>query len=167
MRFRTTCSIRNPFVLMLSFVFRLIIIFALSNAVIASEKIKPTQLDNFDISQYKGKVVYLDFWASWCIPCRKSFPWMNQMHNKYADKNLVIIAVNLDKKQILAEKFLEQTPANFKIIYDPKGQLAKKYKIKGMPSSIIFNSSGEIVVAHTGFFVKKTLQYEKQLQSLL
>jgi len=167
MRFRTANFIRTPLILVASFIFSLVFVFTTSPSVMASEKFELSQSDNFDISQYKGKVVYLDFWASWCIPCRKSFPWMNQMQNKYADKNLVIIAVNLDKKRNLAEKFLNEISANFKIIYDPKGQLAKKYQIKGMPSSIIFNSSGEIVVAHTGFFVKKTLQYEKQIQSLL
>ena len=119
--------------------------------------------DLLDLSKYKGKVVYLDFWASWCVPCRKSFPWMNKMQQQYSQKDLVIIAVNLDKKKELAAAFLQENPAQFNIMYDPKGTLAKKYQIKGMPSSIIFGRSGKPVIAHTGFFSKKIKLYENEI----
>jgi len=121
------------------------------------------EIDSFDLNQYKGKVVYLDFWASWCVPCRKSFPWMNQLTEEYSTADLVIIAVNLDKKEELAEEFLKENPANFDIFYDPKGVLAKRFKIKGMPSSVIFDRAGKPVAAHTGFFVKKIQQYEHEI----
>lgn len=117
-----------------------------------------------NLAEYKGKVVYLDFWASWCVPCRKSFPWMNTMQQQYSPDDLVIIAVNLDKKKELATSFLDENPANFKILYDPKGQLAKKFQIKGMPSSVIFDRNGKPVVAHTGFFIKKISDYEAEIQ---
>jgi len=120
---------------------------------------------SFDINQYKGKVVYLDFWASWCVPCRKSFPWMNQLQQKYSPDDLIIIAVNLDKKKSLAAEFLLENPAKFKIIYDPKGQLAKQFHIKGMPSSVIFDRNGKPVKAHTGFFTKKINEYEQEIQN--
>ena len=116
-----------------------------------------------DLSNYKGKVVYLDFWASWCIPCRKSFPWMNKQLEQYSSEDLVIIAVNLDKKRELAEQFLIENPAKFSIVYDPKGQLAKFLKIKGMPSSVIFDRNGNPISAHTGFFEKKIELYENEL----
>ena len=82
----------------------------------------------FDLKNYQGKVVYLDFWASWCVPCRKSFPWLNQLRNRYSEKQLVIVAVNLDKEAALAADFLKQYPANFDIFYDPEGVLAKMVK---------------------------------------
>jgi thiol-disulfide isomerase/thioredoxin len=116
-----------------------------------------------DLSNYKGKIVYLDFWASWCIPCRKSFPWMNKQLEQYSSEDLVIIAVNLDKKRALAEQFLIDNPAKFNIVYDPKGQLAKYLKIKGMPSSVIFDRNGNPITAHTGFFEKKIEQYQSEL----
>jgi thiol-disulfide isomerase/thioredoxin len=122
--------------------------------------------NNFDISEYKGKVVYLDFWASWCIPCRKSFPWMNQMRQNYSEKDLVIIAINLDKKRALANDFLQDYSANFNIIYDPKGSIAKYYQIKGMPSSIIFDRHGKARFAHTGFFTESIPEYEQQIRQL-
>ncbi len=123
--------------------------------------------DTFNIQDYRGKVVYLDFWASWCIPCRKSFPWMNKMQANYGDKGLVIIAINVDKKRPLAEKFLSQIPANFSILYDPQGKQAKAFKIKGMPSSVLFDKEGQIVTSHTGFFSKKIPQYEEEILALL
>jgi len=73
--------------------------------------------ETFNLSDYQGKVVILDFWASWCVPCRRSFPWMNEMQNKYGDDGLVIVAVNLDSEVSDAEAFLERYPADFSIYY--------------------------------------------------
>ena len=146
----------------------LIFILVLQNGSIVSASEKSAQPNElFDITQYHGKVVYLDFWASWCVPCRKSFPWMNQLRQTYTTEQLIVIAVNLDKKRALAEKFLKENPANFEIIYDPKGQLAKHYAIKGMPSSVIFDKTGKPVIAHTGFFTKKINQYEQEIRNIV
>ncbi|PCI65512.1 MAG: thioredoxin [Gammaproteobacteria bacterium] len=125
------------------------------------------ELEELDLKQYQGKVVYLDFWASWCIPCRKSFPWLNDLGKKYSSDELVVIAVNLDKKKSLATEFLNKYPASFKIIYDPKGLLAKKYKIKGMPSSVLFGKDGKPKFAHKGFFPSKIESYEKEIDQLI
>jgi thiol-disulfide isomerase/thioredoxin len=126
-------------------------------------------LDDFEqaMEQYKGKVVYLDFWASWCVPCRKSFPWMNAMQTKHKNEGLIVLSVNLDTQAALAETFLQQTPANFAIIYDAKGKLAKKFKLKGMPSSYLFNRQGKIISAHSGFNNKKQQKYEQEIQKAL
>lgn len=115
----------------------------------------------------KGKVVYIDFWASWCIPCRKSFPWLNDLKAKYQQQGLTILSINLDHSRVLADEFLAQIPADFPVIYDPKGLIAKKYKLKGMPSSFIVNRQGEIVSAHVGFNQQKKLSYEKEINALL
>lgn len=117
------------------------------------------------LKQHQGSVVYVDFWASWCGPCRKSFPWMNEMQDKY--NNLKIISINLDQNKELATEFLNENPANFSIIYDPKGTLAKKYKLQGMPSSYIYNKAGKLVASHAGFTETKKNKYEIELQMLL
>jgi len=85
------------------------------------------------LNDYKGKLVYLDFWASWCIPCRKSFPFMNEMQSKYKDKGLEIIAINLDTDITLVRKFLKQYPAQFKIAYDSTGDIAENLILKQCP----------------------------------
>jgi len=119
------------------------------------------------MEQHKGKVVYVDFWASWCVPCRKSFPWMNAMQAKHQQDGLVVLSINLDAQAELAEKFLQQTPANFAILYDAKGKLAKKFKLKGMPSSYLFDRQGKLISAHSGFNGKKQQIYQQEIETAL
>ena len=119
----------------------------------------------FDLAQYRGKVVYLDFWVSWCKPCRHSFPWMNAMQQKYGGDGLVIVAVNLDEQHADAEKFLKETPAGFTIIYDPEGKLAEQYGIYGMPSSFIIGRDGQVLQKHQGFFDDSPAKYETELRA--
>lgn len=128
------------------------------------------KIDHKDInalSDLRGKVVYLDFWASWCVPCRRSFPWMNAMHSKYKKQDLVIIAINLDQEPELAKQFLAELPAAFHIEYNPSGSIAEKYQLLGMPSSYLIDKNGVIRVAHAGFFQAKQARYEAQISALL
>ena len=120
-----------------------------------------------DLSAYRGKVVYLDFWASWCAPCRRSFPWMNEMKAKYQDDGLVIIGVNVDSEPGLADEFLAETPASFRIIRDPDGRLARRFELLGMPNSFLINRDGEVVAKHVGFRSDSPEKYERQLRQLL
>ena len=119
------------------------------------------------LSEHQGEVVYLDFWASWCGPCRKSFPWMNDIQKQYQPQGFSVISINLDADKSLATKFLLQTPADFTVIYDPKGQIAKHFKIQGMPSSMLIGRDGQIKSSHTGFFTKKIPQYQQEIEALL
>ncbi len=119
------------------------------------------------LEAHKGKVVYLDFWASWCGPCRKSFPWMNKIQAQYQAQGFSVISINLDANKSLAEKFLQERPANFPVIYDPKGKIAKHFKIQGMPSSMLIGRDGQIKSKHTGFFTKKIAQYQQEIERLL
>ncbi len=119
------------------------------------------------LNKHKGEVIYLDFWASWCGPCRKSFPWMNNITTKYKSQGLVVLCVNVDNDRSFATEFLEETPASFIVFYDPKGEIAKQYKLKGMPSSYLLNRKGELVAAHTGFSLSKINSYEQEIEKQL
>ncbi len=119
------------------------------------------------LEQAKGKVVYVDFWASWCKPCRKSFPWMNEMLSKYGEQGLTVITVNLDKERKLADQFLAENPASFKVIYDAEGVTAKAFQLKGMPNSFILGRNGEVHSSHVGFNDQKQDEYEAALKQLL
>lgn len=119
------------------------------------------------LAKHKGKVIYIDFWASWCGPCRKSFPWMNKVQSSYNSDQFTVISINLDNEKTLAETFLQSTPANFPVIYDPKGTLAKKFKVKGMPSSYLINQDGKVIKRHTGFFSAKITNYEQEIDQLI
>lgn len=104
----------------------------------------------FNVDDYKGKVVYVDFWASWCTPCRASFPFMQALAEEHGEA-LVIAAINVDKDRDEADKFLEQFQINFDIVYDPKGALAASYDVKGMPSSYLYDRDGQLLGSHIGF----------------
>lgn len=103
------------------------------------------------LADLKGKTVYLDFWASWCVPCRQSFPWMNEMQARYADRGLRVIAINMDKRASEAATFLEKTPARFQVAYDPEGGSARAYQVKAMPSSVLIGPDGQVLAVHRGF----------------
>ncbi len=123
--------------------------------------------DSLDLSEYRGQVVLLDFWASWCVPCRRSFPWMNEMQEKYGDSGLVIIGVNMDAEREAAQAFLDTYAAEFTIIYAPDGELAKGFGVIAMPSSFVIGRDGEIVTRHLGFKVRKQQEYEADLVGAL
>jgi thiol-disulfide isomerase/thioredoxin len=147
------------------------LLFSLSFSALSNDEstAEVNVIQNFEklIASHKGKVIYLDFWASWCGPCRKSFPWMNSIQKKYQQQDLVIISVNVDNNKKLADEFLAEVPANFNVFYDPKGKVARKFKLKGMPSSYIIDRSGKMVSAHVGFSESKKIKYEQELKILL
>lgn len=121
----------------------------------------------FDLSAYQGKVVMLDFWASWCIPCRKSFPWLNEMQAAKESQGLVIIGVNVDEDRADAEAFLQRYEAKFKLEFDPKGEYASFYDIPGMPTSLIFDRNGQLIHTHAGFKLNNIAEYETAIDSAL
>lgn len=103
------------------------------------------------LSDLKGKLVYVDFWASWCGPCRQSFPWMNEMQAKYGARGLQIVGINLDAKRADADQFLAQLPARFTLSFDSKGDTARRFGVKGMPTSVLIGPDGRVLAVHQGF----------------
>ena len=127
----------------------------------------PTGSGTVSLAELKGKVVYLDFWASWCPPCRKSFPWMNDLQQRYGKIGLAVVAVNVDKTRDLAAKFLREVPANFTVAYDPDGKAADSYHVPGMPSSFIIDRAGKIQAIHIGFRDEDVPGIEEALRAAL
>ena len=116
----------------------------------------------------KGKVVIVDFWASWCQPCKDSFPAMNELQKKYADKGLVIIAVNEDEESSDMKDFLKDNAATFTVVRDAKQKLVGEAGIQTMPSSFVLDATGKVRFAHSGFHGAETRkEYEQQIESLL
>lgn len=103
------------------------------------------------LGDLRGRVVYLDFWASWCAPCRRSFPFMNALQANHAGKGLRVIGINLDRKPEQALGFLKETPAEFRILYDPAAQSPKAYGVRKMPSSVLIGADGRVIAVHEGF----------------
>ena len=123
--------------------------------------------DAFDPSDYAGKVVVVDFWASWCVPCRRSFPWLNSMQARYADRGLVIVGVNLDNDPDAAAEFLAHYPADFDIVYDADKSLARRFEVMAMPSSYLLDGDGNVIATHLGFKVRQQDDYEQAIVAAL
>ncbi len=139
------------------------LVLALAPAIQAEESV----LGELNLADHTGKVVVLDFWASWCGPCRRSFPWLNEMHNKYGPDGLVIIGVNLDASRDDAMDFLDEIPADFHIYFDRDAALATEYGVEAMPSSFVIGRDGEVRASHRGFKVKQEAEYEAILVEAL
>lgn len=125
------------------------------------------QAADLDLNAYRGKVVYLDFWASWCGPCKQSFPWMETLKDTYERQGLAVIAVNLDMDRADADKFLERFRPTFEVRFDPKGELATLYKVRAMPSSVLIDRHGVARFTHEGYRPVDGAAYEAQVQELL
>lgn len=118
------------------------------------------------LAPYAGRVVLLDFWASWCGPCAESFPWLNEMQARYG-QDLAIVGVNVDTDAAAADTFLRKHPATFGIVRDPKGALPEFYKINGMPSSVILDRDGRVLHQHSGFRKQQISEYEAAIRQAL
>ncbi|MCB2230353.1 TlpA family protein disulfide reductase [bacterium] len=114
-----------------------------------------------------GKVVLVDFWASWCVPCRISFPWMKSLAERYGEQGFVVVAVNVDKDHNSAVEFLKQSDPPFTIIYDSTGSLAEKYGLEAMPTSFVYGRDGKLRSQHQGFHGEDTSKFETQIAELL
>ena len=115
----------------------------------------------------KGKVVIVDFWASWCLPCAESFPVMDELQKKYGDR-LVVLAVNVDEKASNMDKFLKKHSVSFTVVRDAGQKLVAVVSPETMPTSFILDGTGKVCFLHSGFHGDKTRQeYIKEIDSLL
>ena len=102
-------------------------------------------------SDYLGKVIYLDFWASWCGPCQISVPQLIQLQADLNSDKFEVVAINVDEEAHRARRFLARYNVNYTVLADPAGHVAAEYQLTGMPSAFIVDQQGKIVKIHTGF----------------
>ena len=143
---------------LLSLIAPMLILFATVSLAEQLDQVSPscalTTLDGkpaHDLQELKGKVVYVDFWASWCPPCVKSFPFLNELNHDLKDKGLQVIGVNLDEKVTDAQEFIAKHPVDFAIVADASKQCAKGFEVMAMPTSYLIDRKGNIRHIHQGF----------------
>lgn len=119
------------------------------------------------LAMEKGKVILVDFWASWCGPCRESFPWMTNIQQRYKEKGLKVIAINLDQDREQALSFLTEFKPGFTVLFDSNAQLPEDFGVIGMPTSFLIDRQGKIRATHVGFHAKNTAEYESAISQLL
>jgi len=123
--------------------------------------------DRVALASLRGRVVYVDFWASWCAPCRRSFPWMNALQDRYGSAGLSIVGVNVDQRASDAARFLRDTPAKFAIVYDAPGATPAAYDVHSMPSSFLIDRQGVVVAVEEGFHDDRRLALEERIRALV
>ncbi|WP_169577491.1 TlpA family protein disulfide reductase [Sinimarinibacterium sp. CAU 1509] len=134
-------------------------------ALAAAATPKPVPVDEA-LKPYAGKIVYVDFWASWCTPCAESFPWLNTLQTKFGPK-LVVVGVNVDESDTASARFLKHHPAGFDVIRDAQGKIAEHYNIPGMPTSLILDEQGRVLHVHSGFLPERINEYEAAIRAAL
>lgn len=107
--------------------------------------------NSLDLTEYKNKVLLIDFWATWCPPCKKSMPFLNALRNEFEDKGFEIIAINVDEDTSEAQRFLANYPVDYKVAFDSQGDCPATFDVKAMPSSYFVDRQGKIRYIHLGF----------------
>ncbi|MGR8930709.1 MAG: TlpA family protein disulfide reductase [Gammaproteobacteria bacterium] len=121
----------------------------------------------FDFSAYRGKVVLIDFWATWCPPCKKSMPFLDQLRNDRLADGLEVLAINVDEISDEAKAFLNNNPTNYPMFFDPDGNCPKAFDVKAMPSSYLLDKSGIVRHIHFGFRDEDKSAIIEQISQLL
>lgn len=120
-----------------------------------------------DLAALRGRVVYLDFWASWCAPCRQSFPWMDRMVAQHGPAGLSVVAVNVDRQRSDADQFLRALPTRATIAFDGEGATPLRFGVRAMPTSFIIGRDGRVRLHHRGFKEADTAELEAALRQAL
>jgi thiol-disulfide isomerase/thioredoxin len=123
----------------------------------------------------KGKVVVVDFWASWCAPCKDTFPMLEELHHRFGKDGLVIIAVNEDKSRAAMNEFLKGNPVTFCVVRDEKRKLAAHVNVPALPTSYVLDREGKVLAIESGArvaqnrkaFVKRVEQWMRDAQEKL
>ena len=122
---------------------------------------------NVSLTQYKGQVVMLNFWASWCGPCRQEMPLLESIYRKYGKMGFTMIGVNVEPDSNAANEWLKATPVSFPILYDRDSKVSKLYDVAGMPSTVIIDRTGKLRVLHRGYKPGDENEYLDSIRTLI
>jgi thiol-disulfide isomerase/thioredoxin len=120
-----------------------------------------------DLAALKGKVVYIDFWASWCVPCRLSMPLLDAMYRKHAARGFTVVGFNKDVEVADAQRFLQRVPVSFPLAQDAKDAAARAFDVKAMPSGYLVDRKGVVRHVHRGFTEETGTMLEREIEELL
>jgi len=119
------------------------------------------------LSSYKGQIVLVDFWASWCVSCKTAFPALDAIYREYEGKGVAVVAVNLDERRRDADAFLGAHPHQMPVLFDPQGAAPVAFGVKGMPTSFVIDRTGTIRFTHMGYSGNVDASYRQEIALLL
>ena len=120
-----------------------------------------------NLSQYKGQVVMINFWATWCGPCRQEMPLLEQLYKKYKPMGFAMLGVNVEPDSSGATEWLKATPVTFPILFDTDSKVSKLYAVSGMPSTVIVDRKGQVRFLHRGYKPGDENEYLNQIRALV
>ena len=120
-----------------------------------------------ELAEYRGKVILLDFWASWCASCRIAMPYLSELQARYGADGFVVLGVNVDTDRAAADEVMQEAAPNFPVIFDPAGAMPTRFKVKSMPSSFLIDRNGAVVKSHSGFRKSDQKEIELGIEKLL
>ncbi|HEX4647711.1 MAG TPA: TlpA disulfide reductase family protein [Steroidobacteraceae bacterium] len=119
------------------------------------------------LAQYHGQVVMINFWASWCGPCRQEMPLLESIYKRYNKLGFTLLGVNVEPNSKDADEWLKATPVSFPILYDKESKVSKLYQVAGMPSTVIIDRGGKLRVVHQGYKAGDENEYLDSIRSLV
>jgi thiol-disulfide isomerase/thioredoxin len=123
--------------------------------------------ESIDLASHRGEVVVVDFWASWCKPCRAELPWLASMQARHGAEGLTVLTVNVDRERADADKLLAALGVTLPVIHDPDGKLAEAHELEGMPTSLVYDRDGMLRATRVGFVPEDEAEFEDLLIDLL
>ena len=123
--------------------------------------------ETVELGDLKGDVVMINFWATWCGPCRKEMPHLEALHQRYKDLGFTLLGVNVEDDQKGALKYLEETPVSFEILFDPANRVSELYDVIAMPSTVMVDREGNMRYMHRGYQSGYENEYQTQIRELL
>lgn len=137
------------------------------NAPAPDFTLKSNQGSNLRLKEQRGNVVLINFWASWCGPCRQEMPLLQDIQKKYSPLGFTVFGVNVDKDSSLANKILKDIPVSFPILYDPQGKVSQLYDIDAMPTTVIVDRDGKMRFLHRGYKSGYEDKYVEEIKQLI
>ena len=129
--------------------------------------LKSQKNDNLKLSELRGKVVLINFWASWCGPCRQEMPVLDELYRHYRSLDFTILGVNVEQNSDDAKSLLKDVPVTFPILFDTENKISKLYDVKGMPSTVLVDRDGNIRYVHMGYEPGVESEYQTQIRALI
>ena len=129
--------------------------------------LKSASGENLRLSEMRGEVVMINFWASWCAPCRQEMPLLDELYNQYQPMGFTILGVNVEEDPTQAKQMLKDNPVNFPVLFDDKSAVSKLYDVVAMPSTVLVDRDGNVRYLHRGYKPGYEETYQQQVRALI